>query len=323
MDFESVLNKFTRKNILVVGDIIVDHYILGKVDRISPEAPVPVVEVKQESYMLGGAGNVANNIVSLGASVSLAGITGKDHRADILFNLLKNKNIGSEGIIQDDRQTTVKTRVIAHNQQVVRVDRENRSLLNKEAFNAITDYIGRNIYKFDAVIISDYKKGVISRELIEFILDKAKERNVFVAVDPKVGHFHYYKGVSLITPNKKEAGEGSKIEINDLESLEKAGAKLLRELQCGAALITRGDEGMSLFHGADIWHIPTEAKEVYDVTGAGDTVIAVFTLSCICGASLFDCAVIANHGAGIVVGELGTSTVSLEQIRDSLKNTCV
>ncbi len=320
MDYKDILKKFKDKKILIIGDIILDHYIWGNVDRVSPEAPVPVVDVQKESYMLGGAGNVANNVTSLGAVASIAGIVGNDHRAEILKEIFLNKEIHVDGVFHDVRPTTVKTRVIAHNQQVVRFDREDRNLINAPVFQSLYNYISENIHSFDAVIISDYKKGVISPKMIHFLVELTKPLNLFISVDPKVGHFHYYKGVSLITPNMKEASDGSGVKIRDDNTLEKAGLRLINKLGCEAVLITRGERGMSLFLRESMHHIPTVAREVYDVTGAGDTVISAFTLSQISGATMLQSAVIANHAAGIVVGEVGTATTTVDVIQNSLNN---
>lgn len=321
MDYKRILEKFKDKHVLIIGDIILDHFIWGNVDRISPEAPVPVVDVKRESYLLGGAGNVANNITSLNSQASIVGVVGNDHWASILNGIFHEKKIKIDGIFPDTRPTTIKTRVIAHNQQVVRFDREKRDSISSTAFKSITNYISDNIENFDAVIISDYKKGLVTTKLIDFLLKMAKPKDIFIAVDPKVGHFHYYKGVSIITPNKKEASESTGIAIKDNESLEKAGLKLFHKLSCDGVLITRGDEGMSLFTKDDIHHIPTVAQEVYDVTGAGDTVISVFTLAYTSEASMLQSAVIANYAAGIVVGELGTATTNQDKLLNSLINS--
>ncbi len=320
MDYKSILDNFKDRHILIVGDIILDHYVWGNVDRISPEAPVPVVDVQRESYMLGGAGNVAHNIVSLGARASIAGITGHDHRAEILKEILREEGIETKGILHDRRSTTVKTRVIAHNQQVVRFDRENRNFISPNAFRSLTNYISDAINAFDGIIISDYKKGVISSRMVKYLVDLARPLNLFVSVDPKVGNFRYYKGVSMITPNVKEASEGSGVMIGNEKTLEKEGSRLLNKLSCEAVLITRGERGMSLFSAEGNYHIPTVPREVYDVTGAGDTVISAFTLSHISGGTMLQSSVIANHAGGIVVGEVGTATTTTDDILDSLNN---
>lgn len=320
MDFKKIpdiVDNFAGKRILVIGDIILDHFVRGNAERISPEAPVPVVDVQNETYLPGGAGNVAYNIASLGGRVSLAGIIGTDHMADIMRSLLNERNIGVSGIFHDARPTTIKTRVYASDQQIVRFDKEQREPIGAKTFRNITAYIAANINQFDGVIVSDYKKGVITPQLLKFLMEQTKAAGgLFAAVDPKVGHFHYYKGVSLITPNKKEAAEGAGISIRDTQSLEKAGIKLLKNLKCGAVLITRGNEGMSLFYDKEIHHIPTFAREVFDVTGAGDTVIAAFTLAYISGASMYEAAVISNLSASMVVKKVGTAAAT----RDEIKN---
>jgi D-beta-D-heptose 7-phosphate kinase/D-beta-D-heptose 1-phosphate adenosyltransferase len=325
MSFDSLINSFKGKKILIVGDLILDRFIYGKVNRISPEAPVPVVEVTGESFLLGGAANVANNVLALGGIPSLAGIIGHDRAGEVLIELIKGKNINTEGIVVDSRHTTVKTRIIAHNQQVVRFDKEERKRLEGKNLLNLKKYIADAIKGHDAIIISDYKKGVITASLIKDIVKNAKKNDVFVAVDPKVGHFHLYKEVSLVTPNIAEASHGAGIEIKDEKSLLKAGKILMKRLLCKAVLITRSEEGMSLFEkdrsAYKIVHIPTVAKKVYDVTGAGDTVIATITLAHAAGASLKEAAIIANHAAGIVVGELGTAVVGPERLMRSLRQS--
>jgi D-glycero-beta-D-manno-heptose-7-phosphate kinase len=318
----NIINSFKVKNILIIGDIILDRYIFGKVNRISPEAPVPVVDVTQESFMLGGAANVANNIIALGGNVAVSGVVGKDRAGDIVRELLAESGINSAGLIEDARPTTVKARVIAHNQQVVRFDREDCRKIDGKPLSVFLDYIKTALPNFDAVIISDYKKGVVSAALVKAIVRYARQKKIFVAVDPKVGHFHLYKNVSIITPNIMEASQGSGIEIKDEDSLMKAGKALLSRLSCMSVLITRGEEGMSLFEregrSVKVTHIPTAAVKVFDVTGAGDTVIAALTLAHAAGASLHDAAIISNHAAGIVVGEVGAAVTTPEKLLNSL-----
>ena len=317
MDYKKIVRGFKNKNVLVIGDLILDHYIWGKVSRISPEAPVPVVEVTRESFLLGGAANVANNIVSLGGRASVIGINGQDIAGEALMNILRQKGVNCDGIFTENRPTTVKTRVIAHNQQVVRFDREDKKYVDGKILKGILGYINSVLFQYDAVIVSDYQKGMISQELISDIVKKAKQKEMFIAVDPKVGHFDFYKGVSLITPNIMEASSGSNIEIRDDKTLLKAGRSLLKKLSCKAVLITRGEQGMSLFEKNKVTHIPTVARKVYDVTGAGDTVISAFTLACSSGANMEESAVIANHAAGIVVAEVGTAVATPEQLLES------
>ncbi len=323
MNFSKIINAFKGKKILVVGDVILDRYIFGKVNRISPEAPVPIVEVQDETFLLGGATNVANNIVSLGGTASIAGIVGKDSAGRLLRRLLEERSIDTEGLIEDSRHTTVKTRVIAHNQQVVRFDREDKKRLDGKNLVTFQNYLKKAVQGHDAIIVSDYKKGVVSSALIKALVKYAKQRDLFIAVDPKVGHFHFYKNVSLITPNIMEASQGSGVEIKDEDSLMKAGKALISRLSCRYVLITRGEAGMSLFERdikreISVTHIPTVAKKVFDVTGAGDTVIAAYTLAYSVGASALDSALIANHAAGIVVGEVGTATVTPDKLLQSL-----
>jgi D-beta-D-heptose 7-phosphate kinase/D-beta-D-heptose 1-phosphate adenosyltransferase len=323
MNYKQILSRFKNKNILIIGDVILDHYVEGTVNRISPEAPVPVVTVyKDDEYKLGGSGNVASNIVSLGAKASIVGIAGKDPRGDILRKVLKQKNINTEGLFDTNRRTTVKTRVIAHNQQVVRVDREDDSPLEDSFFIKIKSFLKNRINDHDGIIISDYKKGVVTKDLIKYINRVARKNNIVVAVDPKVGHLDYYRGVSLITPNQKEASEMSHTEIIDESTLVDAGKLLLNDLKCKAVLVTRGKDGMTLFEkDKRKQKIKTVAREVFDVTGAGDTVIAAFTLAYVSGASLKRAAEIANHAAGIVVGEVGTATTTADEIFQSLNHS--
>ena len=317
MDYRKIIRRFKDKNILVIGDIILDHYIWGKVNRISPEAPVPVVEVTRESFLLGGAANVAHNIVSLGGRASVIGMNGQDVAGEALMNILSQRGVNCDGIFTENRPTTVKTRVIAHNQQVVRFDREDKKYVDGKILKGILGYINSVLLRYDAVIVSDYKKGMVSSELIGDIVRKSKSKEMFIAVDPKIGHFDFYRGVSLITPNLMEASDGSKIEIRDDKTLLKAGRALMKNLSCKAVLITRGDQGMSLFEKKKVTHIPTVARKVYDVTGAGDTVISAFTLALVSGADMEEAAVIANHAAGIVVGEVGTAVATADQIIES------
>ena len=319
MNIQKIIKDFKNRKILVIGDIILDHYILGKVNRISPEAPVPVVEVTRENFLLGGAANVANNIVSLGGHAAIVGINGDDIAGEALKSILEQKGVDCGGLFTENRPTTVKTRVIAHNQQVVRFDREDSKYVDGRILKGILSHIHGIVNDFDAIIISDYKKGMVTADLVRGILKETRQKGIFVAVDPKVGHFDFYKGASLITPNLMEAALGTGLEIKDDRSLNKVGHALLKKLSLKAVLITRGEHGMSLFEKNKVTHIPTVARKVYDVTGAGDTVISAFTLASASGASLEDSAVIANHAAGIVVGEVGTAVASPEQLLKSFE----
>jgi len=321
MNLTKLFKEIKKKEIVVIGDLILDYYIWGVVDRISPEAPVPIVEVKKEEYNLGGAANVAANIVAIGAKATVVGIVGNDFNAEIIMKLLKEKGINSEGVFKGKRPTTVKTRVIAHDQQIIRFDKESSKIIKNKTFEKIKDFLKINFNKWDAIIISDYKKGVVSAKLMRFILEEFKKKGMFVAVDPKIGNFRLYKGVSLITPNLKEAAEGAKIKIKDEKTLFKAGQRLLKKLKCDNVLITKGKDGMSLFFDNNsVIHIPTVAKSVYDVTGAGDTVIGVFTTAYISGATLKEAAIVANNAAGIVVSKVGTATAKPEEIKQYIKS---
>lgn len=317
-----ILSNFKKGVALVIGDLVMDHFIWGKVRRISPEAPVPVVEVNSESLMLGGAANVVNNIHSLGGRVLVCGVIGKDDAGKKLVYELKQKGIPPEGVIvEGDRPTSVKTRIIAHSQQVVRFDREKREKIHLDAMKSIIDYTKKKIGSVGVVVISDYAKGVISEELVEEVISIARKNNKPVAVDPKVSHFDFYKNVSIITPNNDEASQASGIDIEDNTSLLRAGEVLLNKLGSEAILITRGEHGMSLFeNNGGITHIPTVAKEVYDVSGAGDTVIGSVALAIASGASFKEAAVISNFAAGIVVGKVGTATVTPKELKKAVKN---
>lgn len=314
------IDRFPSARILVVGDIVLDHYVWGKVSRISPEAPVPVVNVTKESILLGGAANVVNNIHALGGSVRICGVIGHDDAGRQLTHLLRSQRIPTDGLIIDpDRPTTIKTRVIAHNQQVVRFDRETKDKIERETRQRLFVHIEEQIRDLDAIVISDYCKGVVTGELVKKIVKLAKRHDVIVSVDPKVSHFGMYSGVSILTPNTNEASLGSRIDIEDEKSLLKAGFLLLEKLKCKALLITRGEHGMSLFEqGRKVTHIPTMAQEVYDVTGAGDTVISTLTLAMAAGASMSDAAIISNYAAGIVVGIVGTATVSPQELQQRI-----
>ncbi len=319
-DMKNIFKKFSTTGILVIGDLMVDQYIWGKVKRISPEAPVPVVEVTEEELLLGGAANVANNVLSLGGKVFITGTVGTDFTGKILINKFREKGFNTDGIIADgNRPTTVKTRVIAHSQQVVRFDREVKSDISRSTLSSILGYVKDCLPDIKGIIISDYSKGLITRTLIRKIIELAGS-GIFIAVDPKVGHFDYYKGATLITPNINEASSGSGIDITDEKSLFAAGRALLAKLHGKAVIITRGDEGMALFEeSGKITSIPTCAREIYDVSGAGDTVIAALALCHAAGADLEDAAILANHAAGVVVGKIGTAVATRQEIIKSMK----
>jgi len=325
---KSYLNKgidnFGKSMILVIGDIMLDRFIWGNVSRISPEAPVPVVEVEYETVMLGGATNVVNNLVSLGGSVMMCGVVGNDPTGKEIISRLDELNVDTGGItIEDDRPTSVKTRIIAHDQQVVRYDREKKISLKPKTTKGILDFINEKKGNLSALIVSDYGKGVISRQLMDGLKSITSDYNFPVTVDPNAKNFPLYKGVTVITPNHNQAGEIAGIEIINEEDLKKVGKKLLNYKKCKALLITRGKDGMTLFEQAGkVTHIKSIARKVYDVTGAGDTVIATLTLGIAGGLDLKYAAYLSNLAGGVVVGEIGTSTVKIDNLKE-LINSCL
>ena len=316
------IHRFPETKVLVIGDIIMDEYIWGDVSRISPEAPVPVVEVKQETKMLGGAANVINNIASLGGRPILCGVIGNDPTGEEIVERVKGLDLVYDGIIfESDRHTSIKTRVVAHNQQVVRFDRESRKEIRPESKNRLLAFVKESLDKLDAIVVADYGKGVISAQLMKGLRDIVLGSDIILAVDPKTDNFEYYKGVDLITPNHHEAGAFCRIHIIDEETLIQAGRHILSELNCRSVLITQGKDGMTLFeNGGEICHIPTVSRKVYDVTGAGDTVISTFCLGLASGMDLKSAAIISNFAAGIVVGEVGTSTVKAHELEKAIIN---
>jgi len=313
---ERLVRRFAEARILVIGDIMVDRFIWGKVSRISPEAPVPVVLVDKETFLFGGAANVVHNIHALGGSVSLCGVVGDDDLGQRILKGLEEVGVQTDGIfVEPGRQTTVKTRVIAHQQQVVRIDRETTDHLRRSTLQELLDFIHYHMKDFDSIVLSDYGKGLLTRGLIRSVIKKARQTKKCVLVDPKVRNVFSYRGASVITPNTDEAGVASGVAITDLPSLRRAGNVLLRRLRCDILLITRGEEGMAVFepHKEPLL-VPTVAKEVYDVTGAGDTVIGTMSLALAAGASTRAAAYLANTAAGIVVGKVGTATVDREEL---------
>ncbi|MBI4975008.1 MAG: D-glycero-beta-D-manno-heptose-7-phosphate kinase [Candidatus Omnitrophica bacterium] len=319
--FKKIISNFHDANILVIGDLILDEFIWGDVSRISPEAPVPVVWVRRESFMPGGASNVANNLRSLGANVYLSGVIGDDEHGAILKGELEQKGVNVDGILVDEsRPTTLKTRVVAHQQQVVRIDKEKVDALNGNIIARLINYTGSIIKKLDAIIIEDYGKGVITPKLLNGIVPLAKAKKKIISVDPKEEHFKYYKEITAITPNNHEASRAVGFEIKDRLTLKKAGERLLDKLKCKIILITLGENGMAVFEkNKQMKQIPTVAREVYDVSGAGDTVIATFTLSLSSGADPIQAAHISNCAAGIVVGKVGIAVVTPEELIDTIK----
>ena len=316
-----IISQFRNKKVLVIGDIMLDKYIWGNVTRISPEAPVQVVSVQAESYAPGGAANVANNIAAIGSCSYMLGIVGKDVANEILLREIKKRNIKTDGIIIDEKKPTIqKVRIIGQNQQLLRVDYEKNEYLNKETEKKIVDFATGRIKEIDGIVVSDYAKGVVTKGLMRDIINLCKENKKIIVIDPKPEHKALYKEVTLITPNSKEASQMANTEPEPENNILKIGKRILKELK-SPVLITRGEKGMALFEtNGKIMNIPTKAKEVYDVTGAGDTVIAIVALALTAGATLRQAAIIANHAAGIVVGKVGTSTLTINELKQSLEN---
>ena len=314
--------KFSQARILVIGDLMVDEYIWGSVSRISPEAPVPVVSVTSESLRLGGAGNVINNIHTLGGKVLLGGVVGNDEMGRKVTQDLHKMGVDPRGVVvESDWITTVKTRIIASHQQVVRYDREIVRTIRPEALKKILALLDEELPRLDAVLISDYGKGVVCEELVEKVRSRVLGAGKILTVDPKVKNFPLFRKVTAITPNHHEAAQAAGRWIQSEEDLLSVGRLLLKQLEAKAVLITRGEKGMTLFQeDGEITHIPTMAKEVFDVTGAGDTVISVLTLALAAGAPVKQAAMLSNYAAGIVVGEVGTATLKASELEDAVRN---
>ncbi len=313
------LSQFQGRRILVIGDLILDHFVWGHVERISPEAPVPVVDVKEESYRLGGALNVAANLAALGAKPTAIGALGEDGFADQVRRQCESQGILLRAAATLDRPTIRKTRVIAGSQQMVRIDRELREKFDSELVRELNRAILDSLKSADALIFSDYAKGVVSRKLLASAIPRARQAGIPIVADPKLDNFWSYRRVTLLTPNTKEAGESIGRKLKTQHEIESAGKIIRRRLDSTALLITRGEQGMSLFEEGDrVTHIPTRAQEVFDVTGAGDTVTAVSGLALAAGLNLRLGMEIANLAAGIVVGKIGTAAATPREILDAL-----
>jgi D-beta-D-heptose 7-phosphate kinase/D-beta-D-heptose 1-phosphate adenosyltransferase len=312
---------FKKQTILVVGDTMIDKFVWGKVSRISPEAPVPVLEVTMETEVPGGAANVASNVTALGGRVFIVTVIGEDIAGKSLISMFSKRKINSNYLILDpSRPTIVKTRIIAASQQILRVDKEVKGFFERFIELKIVANIEELIPKVNAVIISDYGKGILSSKVLKKTISLAKNYRVPITVDPKIDHFKKYKRVTLITPNEKEAIDGmSAKSVKTDEDAIVLGKKILRTLCSDSVLITRGEKGMLLFQSNNkVVNIPTRAKEVYDVTGAGDTVISAMTLALAAKADFISAAEIANFAAGIVVGKLGTATINLQELKKTI-----
>ncbi|MDR2726587.1 MAG: D-glycero-beta-D-manno-heptose-7-phosphate kinase [Deltaproteobacteria bacterium] len=315
-----ILPALRGKRVLVIGDLMLDTYLAGDADRISPEAPVPVVRVENESHLLGGAGNVASNITALGGEATIIGITGQDIAADTLAALFANRNIHA-AVTRTGRPTTVKTRILARRQQMLRLDRECADPLTPDERAMLIGNIRAEAARHQVIILSDYAKGLFDAA---FMTDcnaviRSLPHPPAVLVDPKPQHFALYGQSTLLTPNLKETGEGIHLPVRSREEILAAGRALLRNTGCRHLLCTLGPQGMALFLSADeVWHIPATALDVFDVTGAGDTVIATIGLATAAGLSLLDACILANCAAGVVVGKVGAATASPLELADAL-----
>ena len=320
--FNSLISNLKRKKIAVVGDLMVDRYFWGKVSRISPEAPVPIVDIEREFSQLGGAANVGNNIKFLGGEPFLIGVIGDDNTGILLLELLKSSGFSVDGIVVDpSRPTTIKTRVIADNQHVVRTDRESREEINDAIEKKIIKIIKEKISEFDGIILEDYNKGVLKRGVIHKTISVANDIGIPVTVDPKFDNFFEYKKATVFKPNQREVEIKLGFQFTDDVKLIEAGKILLEKIECENILITRGEKGMTLFkNNGEYINVPTRAKVIHDVSGAGDTVIATLTAVLVAGGDVEEAATIANYAAGIVCGEVGVVPIELKKLREVFTN---
>ncbi len=317
---EAIAAGWRGRTALVLGDVMLDRYLWGEVSRISPEAPVPVVAVDRETVRLGGAANVARNVAALGARPRLVGLTGDDPWAEMLAAELAAAGLPVEGLVRDPgRPTTLKTRIVARSQHLVRADRESREEAGGEARAALASRVDAALAEASVVVLSDYGKGVICAPLLQRVLSEARRRGVPVCVDPKEVHFFDYHGVAVITPNQHEAAEVLGFKLRDEEAVTRAGESIRERLGADGVLITRGEKGMSLFEARGRTDFPAVAREVYDVTGAGDTVVSTYAAALAGGAEPREAALLANHAAGLVVAELGTAVPRLDDLLASFR----
>ncbi len=327
--YKECVKKFVEGKVLVIGDLMLDTYLIGDSTRISPEAPIPIVKIEESKEMLGGAGNVARSIVALNGSVSIFGVTGVDDEALRMKKLFSKENIASHFLSLPDRVTTIKTRVLARGQQMLRMDRETSDPLEKKRREEFLYLLENELKNFDVVVISDYAKGLITEELMDYLrsFKNAKNEKLKILADPKPENKDLYKELFLLTPNQKETFELSHKKVTSLEEVKEAGHSLKQELKLNNILTTLGPQGMALFsekeNKEEIWHIPTTAQQVFDVTGAGDTVIATIALALSVGINLLDACVLANYAAGIVVGKVGSATASQEELFLSIEQNLI
>jgi len=310
------LNKISKVRILVIGDVMLDRYWWGNVNRISPEAPVPIVNLEKISLTVGGAANVAANIAGLGAEPFLVGVIGNDSESDLIVANLTEKNVSTDFLVQSkERLTTVKTRIIAHNQQIARIDQEIKDDLNVADEKNVWEHTKKLLGQVEIVIVSDYGKGVITNNLLSRLITTCKSQGKSVLIDPKGKNYAKYKGAAMLTPNRFEVAEACGLEHYNQTLIEESGHKLLSELSLKYLLITQGEDGMTLFEqNRKAVHLPVESRNVYDVTGAGDTVIACLAVSMGAGADFLEAANLANRAAGLVIEQVGTTAISMEML---------
>lgn len=316
------VEELNRGRVLVVGDVMVDTYLIGDALRISPEAPVPVVRVEETRHLLGGAGNVARNIVALGGESVLVGLIGRDADGECLKSMLDNAGVVPR-LVPGARPTTVKSRVMARNQQMIRLDQESQSPATAEEYAALLAVLESLVPRYEVVVVSDYGKGLVSAGLLDDIRRLGRnsgQGELKVLVDPKPQHIQCYHKAWMLTPNAKETSESTGLPVRTRAEIMAAGRRLREELDAAHVLTTLGADGMALFsREGPIWHVPTMARQVFDVTGAGDTVIATVALALSVGFPLLDACVLANYAAGIVVGKVGAATASLEEVRAAMR----
>jgi len=319
-EIDSFLSTITNLRALVIGDLMLDEYVLGKTERISPEAPVPVVDVVSEDVRLGGAGNVASNLLSLGCQVAVVSVVGDDHDGRKIRQMVNDLAINTDGIFLDNnRSTTRKTRILANNQQMLRIDKESRADIDVETEKWLIDYIEALDSDFQVILVSDYLKGVLTEKILRAIFELGQKCGIPVVVDPKGKTYSKYRGATLLTPNRKEVELATGIQITDEASLLYTGNRLVLDLKLEALVITRSEEGMTVFTQEGVSHFSTKAREVFDVTGAGDTVLAFLGLGLAAGLSMKDSVWLSNIGAGVVVGKIGTSSVTPVEVLDATR----
>ncbi len=317
-----LVGRMADASVLIVGDVMLDQFVVGRVNRISPEAPVPVVEFDHDEYRIGGAGNVGANVRALGARVALAAVVGEDKAAEILRDELRNRTIGCGDLITDtSRRTTTKMRVVTNRRlQVARIDYESDAELSDNVERSLIERIEGQLETAGVVVVSDYLKGVVTRIVMSRIVERARRRGTPVLVDPKIPHIDRYAGATLVTPNHVEAELATRMRIRSDEDARRAARAFLEVAHCDGVLITRGEQGMSLLDGRTEAHFPAVAREVSDVTGAGDTVIATFALALAAGAAGDEAAQLANHAAGVVVGKFGPATVTPDELLSTFQS---